>query len=220
MRYVFPAIYMACNILIIPVSAKIFGREPLPVFDKHIKPRNLFYPLLFRNYVNSDLKTLLLEASTSIKGEGYAITYLDANFPFFDGFPLLPHLSHNDGKKVDLSFMYIDKEGNKTDKKPSVTGYGIYVNSEENTTSKRCKAMGQWQYDFPKYLSLGKINDLNFDPDRTKSLLLLLLESNATEKIFIEPHLKASLGLNYKNKVRFQGCHAVRHDDHIHLQIK
>lgn len=34
------------------------------------------------------------------------ISYLDANFPFKDGFPLLPHLSHDDGRKVDIAFMY------------------------------------------------------------------------------------------------------------------
>ena len=33
------------------------------------------------------------------------------------------------------------------------------------------------------------------------------------------PHLKARLGLN-SNKVRFHGCHAVRHDDHFHVQLK
>jgi len=33
---------------------------------------------------------------------------LDANFPFFDGFPILPHLSHNDGNKIDIAFYYGD----------------------------------------------------------------------------------------------------------------
>lgn len=219
-RYVFPVIYILANLLIVPTTAKLFGREQLPVIGKELRPRNMAYPLLFRNYVHSDLKILLEDVSRSMETDGYTMTYLDANFPFFDGFPLLPHLSHNDGKKIDLSFMYLDKDGNKTNKKPSVSGYGIYVNSEDNTTTKRCKSIGQWQYDFPKHLSMGKWNDLNFDAVGTKQLLLSLLESDRIEKIFIEPHLKASLGLNHKNKIRFQGCHAVRHDDHIHLQIK
>ncbi|MDG1408954.1 MAG: hypothetical protein P8Q50_14385 [Octadecabacter sp.] len=37
-------------------------------------------------------------------------------------------------------------------------------------------------------------------------------------KIFIEPHLAQTLGLN-DPKVRFQGCRAARHDDQIHIQL-
>ncbi len=36
----------------------------------------------------------------------------------------------------------------------------------------------------------------------------------------IEPYLKKSLGLGTESKIRFQGCQAVRHDDHIHLELK
>ena len=46
-----------------------------------------------------------------------------------------------------------------------------------------------------------------------------ILKQNEISKIFIEPHLKKRM--NLKNpKIRFHGCRAVRHDDHIHLQIK
>jgi hypothetical protein len=39
------------------------------------------------------------------------------------------------------------------------------------------------------------------------------------EKVFIEPHLKNRLQLT-SPKVRFQGCHAARHDDHVHVQVR
>jgi hypothetical protein len=35
-------------------------------------------------------------------------------------------------------------------------------------------------------------------------------------KIFIEPHLKQRFAPS-EAKIRFQGCRAARHDDHIHL---
>jgi len=98
-RYIFLSLYLIFNILIIPPIAKQFGREQLPVFSKKIKPRNLVYPLLFRNYVSIELKGLLENSARQLKQNNIRITYLDANFPFIDGFPLLPHLSHNDGKK-------------------------------------------------------------------------------------------------------------------------
>ena len=107
-RIVFPLLYLLFNLFIIPPIASYFGREKLPWFDEKLKPRNWFYPLAYRNYVKPGLKQELENSALALSKKGIAITYLDANFPFFDGFPLLPHLSHNDGKKIDLSFMYLD----------------------------------------------------------------------------------------------------------------
>lgn len=214
-RFVFPVFYLIFNLIIIPPIAKLLGRERLPVFSKNLKPRNIVYPLLFRNYANPELKNLLISTS---KETNISITYLDANFPFMDGFPLLPHLSHNDGKKVDLSFMYLNENGNPTDKKPSVSGYGVFSNSEDNYTSKICIEKGYWQYDYSKYLTFGTFNQLTLDKKKTKTLIQKLITKSKTQKLFIEPHLKQSLGLSNETKIRFHGCRAVRHDDHIHLQ--
>ncbi len=218
-RYLFPLLYLTFNVIVIPPIAKVFGREKLPIFTKTLKPRNLIYPLLFRNYATPELKTLLVNASNQLQKSNITISYLDANFPFINGFPLLPHLSHNDGKKIDIAFMYMDKMGNSTNKKPSVSGYGIYASSKNKTTNV-CLSNGYWQYDFTKHLTFGHFNNLEFDKERTKSLITKLLNSKLTEKLFIEPYLKESLHLNNESKIRFHGCKAVRHDDHIHLQIK
>lgn len=219
-RVVFPLLYLLFNLVIVPPVAKQFGREQLPWFGDKLKPRNWFYPLTFRNYTKPQLKAELEDSAKVLSSSGIVITYLDANFPFIDGFPLLPHLSHSDGKKIDISFMYLDKKGKSTLKKPSVSGYGIYSDSDKNFTCKSCKEKGYWQYDFSKHLTFGTINTLILDKEKTAHLIRLLLAKNTTQKIFIEPHLKQSLGLSNQSKVRFHGCQAVRHDDHIHLQIK
>ncbi len=220
-RYVFPLVYLLFNLIIIPPIAKYFGREKLPVLSNELKPRNWCYPLLFRNYVTPKLKTELENSAHALfVSNKISITYLDANFPFFNGFPLPPHLSHNDGKKVDIALMYSNKEGNPTDKKPSISGYGIYVEPNQNITNSKCLNQGYWQYDFSKYLTFGKINDLDFDKERTRILTSQLLSIPSTKKIFVEPYLKHRLGFSKENKIRFHGCQAVRHDDHIHLEIK
>ena len=216
-RLVFPVVYLIFNLVLVPLIAKPFGREALPLFAKNLKPRNWAYPLLFRNYVTPDLKSVLQNTSAS---GGIQITYLDANFPFMTGFPLLPHLSHNDGKKIDIAFMYIDKEGHATNKKPSVSGYGAYAHSDDNYTAPSCKEQGYWQYDFPKYLTLGTIHNLSLDEKNTRTLITNFLKDHRVQKIFIEPHLKTRLGFSDNDRVRFHGCRAVRHDDHIHVQIQ
>ena len=148
---------------------------------------------------------------------------MDANFPFIDKFPLIPHLSHNDGKKLDLSFCYRDtKTGEPTNDCPSFIGYGICEEprSDEKNTDDFCADKGFWQYSFlTKVISQDSKKDFTFDSDKTRELVNLFSTQQTIEKIFIEPHLKKRLNLT-SDKIRFHGCQAVRHDDHIHVQIK
>ena len=214
--------YLICCITIVPLLAGLFGRVPLAVFEKNgLAPHTLLMPLTNRHYVKPRLKKQLLNITSEFtKKHGQSkVQYLDANFPFIDGFPLLPHRSHDDGRKIDLSFFYT-KAGNSVDNKPSRTGYGVFESprSGEFDQNSECKRSNKF-YDYPKYLTLGSSDDLQFDPQRTKSLLQLILKDGQTEKIFIEEHLKRRMRLS-NDKLRFQGCGSVRHDDHIHYQIR
>jgi len=180
------------------------------------------FRLLKLKNVKPKLELELNEIAKSINAKNpiLKISYLDANFPFIDGFPLLPHISHSDGRKIDLSFYYTkgDKIGNL---KPSNLGYGKFVEplkSEINQT-EICKSRGYWHYDYAKYLTLGSRDDLKFDLVSTKHLVREIVTRNKTDKLLIEPHIRKRLKLN-NDKIRFHGCHAVRHDDHIHYQIK
>lgn len=214
----FILLYLVSTFFVIPNGAMFFGRERI-TNSKNITPTNFMTELLNRNYVKPELNIILQELSHKLP-EGVELKFLDANFPFFDGFPLLPHLSHNDGKKLDLSFIYEDKNGIVSNLKKSNSGYGIFEYKGGNNQNDICKQNGYYQYDFPKYLTFGRINpDLVFSEKYNKILIESLLESNKIEKIFIEPHLKARLHLT-DSRVRFQGCRSVRHDDHIHVQIK
>jgi len=215
-------LYLLFTFLIIPVIAKLSGRVPLPITKcDNLIPHNYITPILNRHYVKPKLKNQLIEIAnkTNSNNKKLKVSYLDANFPFIDGFPLLPHLSHNDGRKVDLSFYYT-KEENEGNHKPSISGYGKFVeptNSEFNQT-RECLSKGYWQYDYTKFVTLGSRNDLEFDSKNTVNLVNMIVNSPITQKILIEPHLKRRMKLSH-SKIRFQGCHAVRHDDHIHHQI-
>ncbi|MEY2924907.1 MAG: hypothetical protein RLZZ337_1455 [Bacteroidota bacterium] len=220
--FVFILLYDTFTFLIVPIIAPIFGREPIKNTE-HIKPTTFFTVLCNRNYVQPAINQALQSASeTLIKEEAsIQINYLDANFPFFNGFPLLPHLSHNDGKKLDLSFVYENESGQISPLQKSNSGYGIFTEPLQNEINQTqiCKDNGYWQYNYSKYLTLGEINtQLSFSEKGTKLLINALLQDQEIGKLFIEPHLKQRLQLT-DDRIRFHGCGAVRHDDHIHFQL-
>ncbi|MCL6220873.1 hypothetical protein [Zunongwangia pacifica] len=220
---IFIALYLIATFLIVPNVAPLFGREKIKE-TKFLQAHSLCYQLANRNYVRPELNQTLAQIARQLEKQhhGIKLVHLDANFPFLDKFPLLPHLSHNDGKKIDVTFLYENPDGQLTNKKTSVSGYGVYERPKpgEYNQTDVCKNQGYWQYDFPKYLTLGTINDdIQFSENGTRNLVNLILEENTIGKLFIEPHLKTRLRLNHP-KIRFHGCRAVRHDDHIHLQLK
>ncbi len=218
---IFIVLYLIATFSIVPFIASIFGREKV-IHSEKIKPTNYATVLLNRNYVAPQLNRLLKETQRELDGTNITIRYLDANFPFFNNFPLLPHLSHNDGKKIDISLIYETKEGIITDKQKSISGYGVFEkpNKNEINQTENCIKRGYFQYDYPKYLTFGEINkNLKFSLKGTKKLVTSILKSKYLGKIFIEPHLKKRMKLR-DNRIRFHGCKAVRHDDHIHIQLK
>ena len=218
---VFTILYLAATFLIVPLLAPLFGREKIK-HTPNIRPAFFLTDLLNRNYVRPELNTLLHQAENTLAGTGIRIHYLDANFPFINGFPLLPHLSHNDGKKIDIAFIYETEDGKISCTQKSVSGYGVFEKPrpDEYNQIKKCLSKGYKHYGFTKYLTLGKINrDLIFSTTGTKQLIQSFLKSPLTGKIFIEPHLKHRLRLT-DPRIRYQGCRSVRHDDHIHIQLK
>lgn len=176
-----------------------------------------------RHYVIPALRDVVTQASLAIekKHTGSIVNYLDGGFPFYDGFPLLPHLSHNDGRKLDIAFFYKDVNGSKLDDAPSVIGYGVYESprTSEVNYPERCASKGFWQYGImERIVSQSKKRDYIFDANRTADFVNIVSKNKDVQKIFIEPHLKERLKLR-SAKIRFHGCQAVRHDDHIHVQI-
>ena len=217
----FLGLYLISTLLIIPLIAPIFGRERIKHIEK-VKPTNYMTVLLNRNYVRPQLNKILKATTSNLKGSNIQINYLDASFPFINKFPLLPHLSHNDGKKLDISLVYENTNGKISNNQKSFSGYGVFEAPRPNEHNQvhKCLESGYFQYDYPKYVTFGSINDeLKFSTKGTKRLITSILKNKNLGKLFIEPHLKQRLGLR-NNKIRYHGCRAVRHDDHIHIQLK
>ncbi len=215
--------YLLFVFILLPSLAPFGGRVALPLTGP-VKPLNIITCLLNRHYVTKTLRSDLIKTGENLENifPNSSVSYLDANFPFFDGFPLLPHLSHNDGKKIDLAFSY-DQQNEPSSNTLSSIGYGHYEKPRisEVNYPQICKNKGYWHYDLLEKITLSTgSSHYKLNEERTIKLIKLLINSPITEKLFIEPHLKQRWGLSKEDHIKFHGCHAVRHDDHIHWQVK
>lgn len=225
---VFISLFALSSFIITPFVAGAFGRVPMPIFkskDSPIRPANILTCFFNRHYVKPKLLEVVQEVAKAInkgKKETIEIIYLDANFPFINGFPLLPHKSHDDGEKLDIAFLFKNQEGERVNKRMSFTGYGACVIPQKGETNmpKKCAEKGYFQYSLLKKItSQSTIQQYEFDLKVNRELLILFAKHRKIGKVFIEPHLKERLKLSGYKKIRFHGCGAVRHDDHIHVQL-
>jgi hypothetical protein len=224
----FVVAYAVISLLVVPPLAALAGRVPLPCRaqpDRAFAAGSVVLCALNRHYVVPDQVVLLNELSREIARAfpGTTTLFLDANFPFLNGFPLLPHLSHGDGRKLDLAFYYADAEGRYL---PVATrspiGYWAFEQPSENDASP-CSVRSwlslRWDLNFLQ----DKFPDRMLEPRRTGAALQWLLSEGSRfklDRVFIEPYLATRLGVQASPALGFQGCRAARHDDHIHVQIR
>lgn len=182
--------------------APVFGRHAIECSlsaNSTFKIANPIFCALNRQYVQGDLLELVQKASTAIEEQfpGSQTLVLDANFPFFDGFPLLPHLSHDDGRKVDLAFYYANDQGDYLPgQMASPIGYWGFSQPSANVELP-CAELHQtlslrWDMEFLQSFW----QNYQIEPKRTSALLKWLATEGqqfGIEKILLEPHLKKSL---------------------------
>ncbi len=195
--------------------APMLGREPIScISDTPLKMQSLMYCAMNRQYVTPELKGVLLDFSENMQNEfpGTTTLVLDANFPFISGFPLLPHLSHNDGRKADLAFFYENQGRYLPGVTKSPIGYFAFEDGPSNCPNNTITL--RWNMAFLQEFW----PDYHLEPRRMTAALGLLNDDTRVGKVFLEPHLKSSFAKS-SSKIRFQGCRAARHDDHIHIQL-
>jgi hypothetical protein len=206
----------------IQALAGLNGRVGLPCSEESgLRVASSIYCIAHRHYASRDMRALLRELAygvSSYQPESVTQT-LDANFPFFDGFPLAPHLSHDDGEKVDVAFYYMNAEGEYVPGAlRSPVGYWAFEEPGENERQP-CRGQSsllRWDQD---WFQVFTRDDLMLDGRRTRAALTWLRSDGRARRAFLEPHLVDRLRLD-PNFVRFQGCNAARHDDHFHIELR
>ena len=135
-----------------------------------------------------------------------------------------PHLSHRDSRTVDLAFFYRQAGSGRAIPVGGSWPLGYWAFSGPRADEPRpCDGADRaislrWDLDWLQPLFAGK----RLDSRRSGAMLAWLADANrghALRKLLLEPHLRARFGLP-AGLVRFQGCHAARHDDHLHIALK
>lgn len=207
--------YLGTSLAIVPLAA-VFGRAPLScgLADAAIYgPLTISTCLLNRHYTVLPARQALQRVSNDFSREykGSRIAYLDAGFPFFAWFPMFPHISHADGRKIDLALFYTGGAASS-----SPIGYWGFVRPRDGD-AQPCKGREGWlRWDMAWLQPL--LQEPQLDELRTRALVVRLAAAPAVHRILVEPHLRARLGLDHA-KLRFQGCAAARHDDHVHVEF-
>jgi hypothetical protein len=221
-------IYAATAVLVVPpIAAAFAGRVPLPCTAEPGRPfaaASWIYCVFNRNYVDARIVPLLIEMSRSVDAAfpGTTTLFLDASFPFLDGFPLLPHLSHGDGRKLDIAYYYATPDRSYL---PGATrsplGYFAFEQPGPGDTSS-CPERRWLTLRWNLHAVQSLYPDRPMEPARTRAALTWLAADGpkfGVGRVFIEPYLAGRIGVS-SPLFGFQGCRAARHDDHIHVQIK
>ncbi|WP_081691476.1 hypothetical protein [Cucumibacter marinus] len=208
--------------------APLTGRVPLPCMVQPESPlvsQSPIYCILNRHYVHPELSRLATGLSRHLDNRfpGTQTMTLDAGFPFLDGFPMFPHLSHKDGHKLDLALFYENGSGAyQPGRTRSSLGYGAYA-APRGSEQDACGGSAPWpgmrlppQWEWPI-----QTRGLSLELGRNRAAIEWLVAEGPAyglKKLFIEPHLARRLEVS-SPLIRFQGCRAARHDDHIHIEI-
>ena len=177
---VFMVTYICLSVATLFV-APLTGRVPLPCLsDNAMTVRSPVYCAMNRQYVTTEMREVLQGFAGKMQ-ERHPDTQtliLDANFPFITGFPLLPHLSHDDGRKVDLAFYYQRDGSYARGKTRSPIGYFAFENGLTDCPDNHLTL--RWDLDWLQPFW----PDLSLDRDRMVSAFDLLSDDPRVTKAF------------------------------------
>lgn len=197
------------------------GLEPLPCVTGALQPVSGVYCKRDRHFVAPAVKKVLskVAAELAVAYPGAVVRYMEASWP--SGVkPMPPHLSHGDGRQIDLALFYQDRRGKGLARPPRAAGppiapgYGAY--EPPRREQERVCVGDRGHHDRP---DPPATRAWRLDEARTADLIRRLIAEPQVKRVFLEPHLKSRMGFGGEPKVRFAGCGAARHDDHLHVDF-
>ena len=194
------------------VSLPCDGSRPLePVIDRYCR--------LDRHFVTPAAREALIAAARAVAARypDEVLRFMDASGPA-GVVPFPPHLSHGDGRQIDLGLYYTDREGRPLAGFPDTRLYGCLWPAEPARPGEPLACPGGRAGPAEKPDPPAN-RPWRLDDARTKALVEILVADRRVRRVLIEPHLERRLGLWGHPKLRFAGCQAARHDDHLHVDF-
>ena len=172
-----------------------------------------------RHFVTPSARGALIAAAQVMRDRypGEVLRFMDASGPTGRK-PLEPHLSHGDGRQIDLALYYTDSNGLPLGRFPDTRRYGGYYPAEPPRPGEE-DACPQGRKGRAEKPDPPTDRPWRLDEARTRLLIETLIADGRVRRVLLEPHLERRLGLWGQPKVRFAGCQAARHDDHIHVDF-
>lgn len=144
---------------------------------------------------------------------GSVVFYMEASWPS-GARPMPPHLSHGDGREIDVALFYETTNGHALPRPPSASGYGAFEPRRAGDPDPCAGQTRPGNNDDPPANRSWRV-----DMVRTRALIQALLDDPRVRRLLLEPHLKARLGFATESRIRFPGCWALRHDGHVHVDL-
>ncbi len=184
-----------------------------------LKPLKTRYCSEDRHFMTPTARNSLYDAAALLNQRypGIVVHFMDGSGP--EGVvPFPPHFSHGDGRQVDLALYFTDLEGRPLKDLPDTRSWGGYWPSEPPLPGEQI-ACPQGREGRAEKPDPPANRDWRLDNERTRALVEILIADRRVRRVLIEPHLEQRFGLWGHPKLRFAGCHAARHDDHIHVDF-
>ncbi len=139
--------------------------------------------------------------------------YMEASWPGGER-PMPPHLSHGDGREVDVALFFETLDGKPMARPPTSSGYYAFEprrGAESDPCAGHVRPGNNADPPANRTWSLDEI--------RTRTLIQVLLADSRVRRLLLEPHLKQRLGFSREDRIRFPGCNTLRHDGHVHVDF-
>ncbi len=184
-----------------------------------LEPTRPYYCRRDRHFVTPTTRDALIDTAAAMRRlyPGEVLRFMDASGP--DGRkPFPPHRSHGDGRQIDLGLYYTDVQDRPLTVFPATDRYGGYWPAEPPRPGEEV-ACPQGRPGRAEKPDPPADRPWRLDEARTKALVEILIADRRVRRVLIEPHLERRFGLWGHPKLRFAGCQAARHDDHLHVDF-
>lgn len=141
------------------------------------------------------------------------VHFMEASWPSGKR-PMPPHLSHGDGRQIDVALFYETTDARPLPRPPTPSGYYAFEPMRPDDFDPCVGRIRPGDNKDPPTTRQWRL-----DEARTKTLIRALLDDRRVRRLLLEPHLKARLGFAHEDRIRFPGCNTLRHDGHVHVDV-